>query len=54
MKKMHYRNVAIMFGGTSITIPCGTNCHLTRDTTKVESNVTCKRCLKFLKNRKKP
>jgi hypothetical protein len=53
MSRKHYRNVTRDKLGLSITIPCNTwGINLTRDTTKDESLVTCKRCLKFLANRK--
>ena len=52
MLKTHYRRVVYGAkwngGATSITIPCGTDAHITRNTTKETENVTCKRCLKWL------
>ena len=51
MKRKHYRCVIRIaaFDELSITVPCNTwGINLTSDTTKDESLVTCKRCLKFL------
>jgi len=55
--KTHYRRVKrlgkIFNEELSITVPCGANANITRDTTKDESKVTCSRCLKWLKNNSK-
>lgn len=45
--KMHYRLVTRVGKSRelSMIVPCGTNAHLTRSTTKDVPLVTCKRCL---------
>jgi len=49
--KMHYRLVTRVGKSRelSMLVPCGTNAHLTRDTTKDVAQVTCKRCLAAVK-----
>jgi hypothetical protein len=51
MNKMHYRHVQYISKQLSITVPCGTDAHITKDTTKNTNLVTCKRCVAWLKKR---